>query len=551
MHLMNKKITGWWTKGDLSPEAGDNAIKAAIADVAHPVYLINKDGRLAVAKDGTATIGDVTPSMISGKSSGFPLYAYAPPLLPENLGESYFKKSHNLRYAYVAGAMANGITSVEMVEEAGRSGMIGFFGAAGLSLDEIESAIVRLKETLPDSPFGFNLIHSPNDPQLESALVDLYLKRSVKLVSASAYLDLTLPLVYFRIKGIHRDSSGNIVCPNKIIAKVSRIEVARKFFSPPLEKYIEQLIERRMITQEEAALAESVPMACDLTAEADSGGHTDNRPAITMLPTLLALRDEMADKYKYQNAICVGLAGGIATPESAAAAFAMGAAYILTGSVNQSCVEAGTSDIVRQLLAETRQADVTMAPAADMFEAGVKVQVLKRGTMFPFRAAKLYDLYSTYDSLDSIPGKEKEILEKDFFRSSFHQTWQQTKTFFSTTDPQQIIRAEKDPKHKMALVFRSYLGLSSNWANSGEPSRKIDYQIWCGPAMGAFNQWVKGSFLEKSENRKTITVAMNLLVGACIITRANLLKSQGIALGPDIGKFSPIELSEIKKLLEI
>ncbi len=549
--MRNKNIIGWWSKGNTNPEIGDNAIKAAIADVAHPVYLINKDDRLAVAKDGTATIGDVIPSIQSDKSSGFPLYAYAPPLLPENLGDQYFKKSHNLRYAYVAGAMANGITSVEMVEEAGRGGMIGFFGAAGLNLDEIESAIVRLQETLTDSPFGFNLIHSPNDPELEAAVVDLYLKRSVNLVSASAYLDLTLPLVYFRIKGIHRDSSGNIVCPNKIIAKVSRIEVARKFFSPPTDKLLSQLVEQKMITQEEAALAESVPMACDLTAEADSGGHTDNRPAITMLPTLLALRDEMADKYKYQNPICVGLAGGIATPESAAAAFAMGAAYILTGSVNQSCVEAGTSDVVRQLLAETRQADVTMAPAADMFEAGVKVQVLKRGTMFPFRAAKLYDLYSTYDSLDSIPGKEKEILEKDFFRSSFDQTWQQTKTFFSTTDPQQIIRAEKDPKHKMALVFRSYLGLSSNWANSGEPSRKIDYQIWCGPAMGAFNQWVKGSFLEKAENRKTVTVAMNLLVGACVITRANLLKSQGIALGPDIGKFSPIELSEIKKLLEI
>jgi trans-AT polyketide synthase, acyltransferase and oxidoreductase domains len=103
----------------------------------------------------------------------------------------------------------------------------------------------------------------------------------------------------------------------------------------------------------------------------------------------------------------------------------------------------------------------------------------------------------------------------------------------------------------MALVFRSYLGLSSNWANSGEPSRKIDCQIWCGPAMGAFNQWVKRSFLEKAENRKTVTIAMNLLVGACVITRANLLKSQGIALGPDIGKFSPIELSKFKKLLEI
>jgi NAD(P)H-dependent flavin oxidoreductase YrpB (nitropropane dioxygenase family) len=41
-------------------------------------------------------------------------------------------------------------------------------------------------------------------------------------------------------------------------------------------------------------------------------------------------------------------------------------------------VEAGTSDTVRQMLAEAEQADVAMAPSADMFELGVKVQVLKR-----------------------------------------------------------------------------------------------------------------------------------------------------------------------------
>ena len=58
----------------------------------------------------------------------------------------------------------------------------------------------------------------------------------------------------------------------------------------------------------------------------------------------------------------------------------MGAAYVVTGSVNQACVESGTSDAVRQMLAEAGQADVAMAPAADMFEMGVKVQVLKRGT---------------------------------------------------------------------------------------------------------------------------------------------------------------------------
>jgi PfaD family protein len=480
----------------------------------------------------------------------FPLDAYAPTLHPENLGDPQFKKTHNLRYAYIAGAMANGITSVEMVEKTGRAGMVGFFGAAGLPLDEIEVAIDNLQQNLKEIPFGFNLIHSPNDPELEAAVVQLYLRRGIKLVSTSAYLDLTIPLVYYRVKGIHRDKNGNVVCPNKVIAKVSRVEVARKYFSPPPEKLLEQLVEKKMITRQEADLAKSIPMAEDLTAEADSGGHTDNRPAISLLPTMLALRDELTEKYNYSRPPCVGLAGGIATPDSAAAAFAMGAAYILTGSINQSCVEAGTSKIVRQMLAEAGQADVTMAPAADMFEMGVKVQVLKRGTMFPLRASKLYDLYCNYDRFENIPDKQKKILERDFFRQSFQDEWEQTKNYFARHDPKQIDRARKDPRHKMALVFRSYLGQSSNWANSGDPSRKIDYQIWCGPAIGAFNQWIKGSFLENPENRKTVTVAMNLLCGAAVATRVNWIRNQGVVLPAGIGGFSPMTLHEILELLE-
>jgi hypothetical protein len=84
----------------------------------------------------------------------------------------------------------------------------------------------------------------------------------------------------------------------------------------------------------------------------------------------------------------------------------------------------------------------------------------------------------------------------------------------------------------MALVFRWYLGLSSRWANVGEPSRKIDYQVWCGPAMGAFNEWVRGSFLEKPENRRVVTVAMNILYGAAVLLRAGSLRWQGVPVPP-------------------
>ncbi len=102
----------------------------------------------------------------------------------------------------------------------------------------------------------------------------------------------------------------------------------------------------------------------------------------------------------------------------------------------------------------------------------------------------------------------------------------------------------------MALVFRSYLGRASTWANSGDQSRKIDYQIWCGPSMGAFNQWAKGTFLEKRKNRRIVTVAMNLMFGAAVATRVNWLRYQGATLPRQAGKLYPLELSKILELLD-
>jgi trans-AT polyketide synthase, acyltransferase and oxidoreductase domains len=540
------KTIGNWYPGKTPIEPFDASVQEALLNVTRPIYVVEHSRGLALSQDGTAELG--AGSLPSG--NGLRLRAFVPPLHPQRLGDLSFKAAHGLTYAYVAGEMANAITSVRMVTEAGRAGMVGFFGAGGLMVTEVEAAVDRLQREAPGIPFGVNLIHSPGNPELEMALAELFLRRKVRLVSASAYVEPNLPLVYFRAKGIHRGSDGSIVCPNQIVAKVSRVEVARKFLAPASGKHLARLVELGRISPDEAALAAALPLATDLTAEADSGGHTDNRPAITLLPTMLALRDELSALYRYARPPCVGLAGGIATPESAAAAFALGAAFVLTGSINQGCVESGTSEVVCTMLAEAGQADVAMAPAADMFELGVKVQVLKRGTMFPYRAAKLYELYTTYAAYDEIPAAQRETLERDFFRCSFDKEWEQTEKFFMQRDPKQVERARKDPKHKMALVFRSYLGRSSIWAIHGDPARKIDYQIWCGPAMGAFNQWVKGSFLEAPANRRTVEVAMNLLFGAAVATRANWLRGQGVSIPAGAGAFRPLELAAIQKRID-
>ena len=469
----------------------------------------------------------------------------------ENLGDASFCAAHGVRYGYYSGAMANGIGSAEIAEAMGRAGMLGIFGAAGLSLSRVEAAIDRLDRTLGGAglPYGFNLIHSPGEPALEAAVADLYLKRGVRLVEASAYLDLTLPVVRYRVHGLHVDRAGKVVAPNRLIAKASRVEVASKFLAPPPAKFLRELVATRDITPEQAEWATRLPMADDLTAEADSGGHTDNQPAVVLLPTMLALRDRLQAQYRFAQTPRVGAAGGIATPWSAAALFAMGAAYVGVGSVNQACVESGTSDAVRRMLAEARQADVAMAPAADMFEMGVKLQVLKRGTMFAMRAAKLYELYRAHASLDALPAADRAALEKTIFQLPLEEVWSQTKAFFRERDPAQIDRAATDGKHKMALVFRWYLGKSSAWANAGEPSRTMDYQVWCGPSMASFNAWAQGSFLERPENRRVATVALNILYGAAVLARARALAGQGIALPPGTPRLLPREPSEIEERL--
>ena len=332
---------------------------------------------------------------------------------------------------------------------------------------------------------------------------------------------------------------------NRVIAKVSRVEVASRFLAPAPAKFLRALVDSGEITADQAELAAHVPMADDITAEADSGGHTDNQPAIVLLPTMIALRDRLASEHGYSTPPRIGAAGGISTPWSAAAALAMGAAYLVVGSVNQGCVESGTSDAVRAMLADARQADIAMAPAADMFEMGVKVQVLKRGTMFAMRGAKLYEMYRAYESLDAIPDADRVTLEKTIFRLPLTTVWDQTQDFFRTRDPKQVERAERDPKHKMALVFRWYLGHASLWANAGEPSRAVDYQIWCGPAMAAFNEWVRGSFLERPENRRVQTVALNILYGAAVLERARCLSIQGVNIAPAMIRLAPLEASEI------
>jgi len=483
-----------------------------------------------VMKDFRGRIGVANGGALVAEGRGLEVLAMTPPMKPEQLGDASFRADYNLKYCYKTGAMANGIASEALVIAIGKAGFLGSFGAAGLVPKRVEQAIDTIQANLPTQSYAFNLIHSPNEPALEFGAVDLFLKKGVHVVEASAFLALSENIVWYRVAGLSQDAEGNIITKNKVIAKISRSEVATPFLQPAPDNFLKSLLEKGRITPLQAQLAKQVPMADDITCEADSGGHTDNRALTALLPSIIRLRDKMQSEYQFKKPVRVGAAGGISTPESALAAFSMGAAYVVTGSVNQACVEAGTSEHVRQLLQTVASTDVIMAPASDMFEMGVELQVLKRGTMFGPRAKKLYDYYSRYNSIDDIPADEREKLEKQIFRQSLEAVWQGCIEFFQERDPAQIEHAKGNPKRKMALIFRWYLGLSSNWANAGTEDRKLDYQIWCGPSMGAFNDWVIGTDLEPYQNRKVAVVAERIMQDAAVLWRLNALKMQGVSL---------------------
>jgi trans-AT polyketide synthase, acyltransferase and oxidoreductase domains len=536
------KTIAYWTGTGAEPvfdPAGFLPLITAIRDPLHIVFdpVARAPG---LAADGVISSGQPEESFAS-----YPLLGSLPALYPEWLGDRSFQECHAVRFAYVGGDMARGISSGEMVINLARSGMLGFFGSAGVPLDRVEREIAGLKAALDPQglSWGVNLIHQPGDPAAEQETVELFLRSGVRRMSASAFMGITPGLVRFACRGLRLDSTGRIQRRHHLFAKISRPEVARGFLEPAPPDMLGRLVASGALSSREAELARGIPLAGDITVEADSGGHTDNRPLPVLFPVVANLRQRIAAQYGYANPPRLGAAGGLGTPDAVAAAFCLGAGYVLVGTAHQACVESGLSREGKDLLFGAAMTDVAMTPSADMFELGGKVQVLKRGTMMAVRANELRRIYMRYGALGEISEETRARIERTIFRMPLERVWEETKAYFAQTDPAQIRKAAADEKYRMALVFRWYLGKSSAWAVAGQPGRSLDYQIWCGPAIGSFNAWVQGSFLESRENRRVSQVALNLMEGAAIVTRAHQLRTYGVPVPAALFSYKPVPLS--------
>jgi trans-AT polyketide synthase/acyltransferase/oxidoreductase domain-containing protein len=474
--------------------------EAAVRDD-HPAPVASADHLEARVSETVRDIGRMA-------NHGVPLRIEA-----TTLGSEVFRRRFGLKYAYMAGAMYRGVASAELVIKMAQSGLLSFFGAGGLSLGKIEANIVRIQGQLSaGQPYGMNLLANYEYPAQEEAVIDLYLKYGIRNIEAAAFMQMTPALIKYRLQGLHADAHGGVVCANRIVAKVSRPEVAKAFMSPPPMAIVEKLLERQLITPQQAELSQKIPVSHDICVEADSGGHTDGGIAAVMLPPLLRLRDEMQQTHAFLEPICMGLAGGIGGPEAAAAALLLGADFLATGSINQCTVEAGMSPDGKSMLQEMDIQDTEYAPAGDMFEIGAQVQVLKKSVFFPARANKLLSLYRHHDSLDDIPARTRAQLEGTFFKKTFEEIWHETASYFRSANLEhEVVKAEANAKHKMALVFRWYFAYCTRIAMEGKGDDRVNYQIQTGPALGSFNRWVKGTELEPWTRRHVDHIAIKLM----------------------------------------
>ena len=89
---------------------------------------------------------------------GYPLVGTLPPMYPEWLGDKSFCSSHGVRFPYIAGEMANGIATTQMVIAMARADMLGFSARRGRSPGAGKYAVSELNSELGDATIGASIL---------------------------------------------------------------------------------------------------------------------------------------------------------------------------------------------------------------------------------------------------------------------------------------------------------------------------------------------------------------------------------------------------------
>ncbi|MBW4084440.1 ACP S-malonyltransferase [Paenibacillus sp. S150] len=432
-------------------------------------------------------------------------------------GSTAFLEEYSLKHPYVCGGMHYGVSSSMLVVRAAKAGMMAFLGTSGLTLEQVSQSIDAVQQEVGGG-YGMNITPSYMDSSMNDRLIDLFLQKGISCIEASGFIMMEQALVKYRIKGLKQGTNGTVLSEHKLMAKLSRPEIAAIYLSPAPQRIVDQLLVKGEISEEQAYLSRKIAMADDICIQADSAGMTDRGSSFVIFPSLLLMAEQYQATYGYAKPVRLGIGGGIGSPDAAATAFLLGAQFIVTGSINQCTVEASTSEISKQLLVSVNVQDTEIAPSGEMFELGAKVQVLKKGVFFPARANRLYESYKFYSSLEEMDPVLKNQIQHQYFGQSFEQIYRS----IVSERPAELEQAERNPKYKMALIFRHYFRSSIQAALMGDPAQKVNYQIPCGSSMGTFNQWVNGTQLEDWRQRHVDAIGLKLMDEANWIMKKRL-----------------------------
>ncbi|WP_432090945.1 ACP S-malonyltransferase [Streptomyces sp. NRRL F-5630] len=413
-----------------------------------------------------------------------------PRVTRERLGAARFRERYATDSAWVVSGTGDGAAGDEVCRAARAAGLMAFTDPSPGAPDP-----ASLGEAAR-SGWGSGLRPGPEADTRVTAL----LAHDVRHVEADHPHGPDAALVRFRFTGAHRGPAGTPVAVRHVLARVTGPGQAAAFLRPPAPSLLAGLVRTGALTEDEADAARELPVASDLAVQDPGGWHEDGADAYQLLPAVAAL----AARAPGTEPVHVGLCGVVGTPEQAATAFALGAAFLVSTSLTACAPEARLAPSLKDTLARAGEDDVTWAPTERHAALGVPGRVVRRGTLFPARSGLLHRLLCEHRYFADIPAPRRRHIEEHLLGGP--------------APPPPGSRADDRPL--TADVFRWYVRETARRTPAGEPLRPVDHQLRCDPEAICFNRAAAGTALAAWTARTPGALAAHLLTHAAELLTA-------------------------------
>lgn len=404
---------------------------------------------------------------------------------PKSLGSKAFKKLFSLDYSYIVSGLPSYTHGRGMLQNLSENGMLGFFNLDGLTFEEKEESLNTLNQH--DFNFGVEFSIDDFDEKEDDKLITLLMGQNIKYILVKGCSKITESLRRFK------SSKSNL-----LIAKVSHPDQCVSLSS------------------------ESDPIFNAFLIDGSFVSNQDTRSILSLMPSIKNILS--------QKSIFLGVTGDLGTPESLAAAYAMGADFVSTCSINLLSNDVSASDSYKDSIKKVRFQDISLVSSFDGFESGAKIRALNFGTRFVAVSSKIGAWFFEKKSVETLSEGERAYLESKVFTDSLDQTVADANAFFEHRNPSLVEAASSNSRICLAMLIRYYLEMGHLWAIEGDDSKKLDFNIKVGLDLASFNQWRQGTIFEDDDKLSVVQIALNLMMGAQYEIRKQFLLAQDVEL---------------------